>query len=240
MSQWNQAPTRIQAPPRTDSIAVLRDYIAKLTDIVAIISKDLDFIINGNLDANNIRANSIETKNLKAGAVTADKIDVNELSAISANLGHITAGLIEAVQIYGSLISTNRYGYPRSEMSNTNNLFGSYLSPDNGVEIKPSGWNNVPAVAFSRSGVGLEALISFPVNLTIDSPTGVTINAQQNSINLRTQGFGTYVNVDNWSKLRNDDIGQTMQQALDALQTSIGALWTYTAGLESRIAALGG
>lgn len=104
MSQWKTAPVGVKAPPQTQNVQELRDYVKTLADIVAIIAKDMNFIINGNVDGDNIRANSIETKNLKAGsitsdkidagAVTADKIDVNELSAISADLGTITAGSI--------------------------------------------------------------------------------------------------------------------------------------------------
>jgi hypothetical protein len=41
-----------------------------------------------------ISDNSISTPQLKAGAVTADKISANTLSAITANLGTVTAGLI--------------------------------------------------------------------------------------------------------------------------------------------------
>ena len=42
-----------------------------------------------------ITENSISTPLLKANAVTAEKISVDELSAISANLGHATAGTFE-------------------------------------------------------------------------------------------------------------------------------------------------
>lgn len=244
MGTWNsppQIPPFKQPPYGSDQEQLQQasiEYLKQLANIVSQMKNDLEFMLNGTLDANNIRAEGIEAKNIKANTITADKMDVNELSAISANLGHITAGLIESIQIFGSYIATRNGSYPRAEMSNSGNLFGAYLTAGNGIEIKPAGWNDVPAVSFSRSGVS--SFISFPVNFTIDSETGVTINARLNSINLRTQGLGSYVNVDDWSRLRNENTGQTMQQALDALQTSIGALWTYTAGLDARITALGG
>lgn len=66
--------------------------------------KMLDWLLNGNVDfkniqaegitAKNVKAGSIETDKLAAGAVTADKITVAELSAISADIGTITAGSI--------------------------------------------------------------------------------------------------------------------------------------------------
>lgn len=45
---------------------------------------------------------SISTPHLKTNAVTADKISVSNLSAISANIGKITAGEINGINIYGS------------------------------------------------------------------------------------------------------------------------------------------
>lgn len=143
MTMWTDAP-RITAPPQTDDINVLQNYVKNLANVTAKMAKELEFILNGNVAFDNVRANGIETKNLKAeaittekiqaGAVTADKITVNELSAISANLGHIVAGLIESVQIFGSYIATSQ-GYPRVEMSDTLDMFGAYRSPDNHIQI---------------------------------------------------------------------------------------------------------
>lgn len=49
-----------------------------------------------------IDEDSIDTPHLRTGAVSADKISVGSLSAISANLGIVTAGEITGVNIYGS------------------------------------------------------------------------------------------------------------------------------------------
>jgi len=204
MSQWNQAPTRIQAPPRTEDIKVLRDFVAKLTDIVAIISKDLDFIINGNLDANNIRANSIETKNLKAGSVTADKIEVNELSAITANLGHIISGLIESVQIFGAYIATSQNSYPRAEMSNTENLFRAFRSPYEYVEMAAN--DNVATAPILKLVVGSSHsylmqigntlnVIGAGGNVTIDGD--LTVNLRSEKVNV----IGDEVKINNGMSL---------------------------------------
>lgn len=217
---------------------------------LAKLQKTLRYLLNGNLDFENLRARSIKAENIEVGTltaqeiaantITADKMNVNELSAITANLGHILAGLIESVEIYGSLISTNQFGYPRAVMSNTENLFGAYLSLGNGAEIRPAGWSGVPALALSRTGALYDALISFPINLTFTSPTGVTVNADTGSINLRTPGASGFVNVDNWSSFRNDSTGETLQQALNSIQSSVNSLWTYASGLDARITALGG
>src|SRR5690606_32983129 len=52
-------------------------------------------IIGGYLNTELIAADSISTKHLAAGAVTADKLNVDDLSAITANLGTVTAGEID-------------------------------------------------------------------------------------------------------------------------------------------------
>lgn len=159
MSLWSDTP-RIQGPPDTQDVGQILAYVKDLANTVAKMAKDLEFLVNGNLDANNIRANSIETKNLKAnsitaekiqaGAVTAEKISVNELSAISANLGHIVAGLIESVQIFGSYIATRRGSFPRAEMSNAENLFGAYADNNRYVKIVPlNSLTNAPQVIIS-------------------------------------------------------------------------------------------
>lgn len=141
MAQLQATATRIKPPPRTSNVEELREYIKYLADIVAILGKNLDYIINGNLDANNIRANSIETKNLKAGAVTADKITVQQLSAIAADLGHITAGLVEAITmksstIIGSEIKTAEAPQvPRIELSSTSNILQAFASASNTISL---------------------------------------------------------------------------------------------------------
>ncbi|MEC4569349.1 hypothetical protein L8C07_25720 [Paenibacillus sp. CMAA1739] len=126
MAQWSDSP-RLSGPPDSQDLGQLLLYVKDLANTVAKMAKDLEFIINGNLDANNIRANSIQTKNLQAGsvsadkiqagaitsekiqanAVTADKIQVRQLSAISADMGKITAG-----EIYGAYIATSEDRFP--------------------------------------------------------------------------------------------------------------------------------
>ncbi|GAA0382700.1 hypothetical protein [Paenibacillus motobuensis] len=162
MSTWSDAP-KIQGPPQTGDVAVLLDYVKKLANITAKMAKDLEFILNGNVAFDNIRTNGIEAKNIKAGSitteklqagsVTADKIMVNELSAISANLGHIIAGLIESVEIYGSYIATRRGGYPRAEMSQTEDMFSTYASPSSYVKMAAVGTaNGSPQLTLSGGG----------------------------------------------------------------------------------------
>lgn len=55
---------------------------------------------------NKIAANAVVAEKIAAGAVTAEKMTVSELSAISANMGHITAGTIEADVVIASEYAT--------------------------------------------------------------------------------------------------------------------------------------
>ncbi|MGG3282735.1 hypothetical protein [Paenibacillus solani] len=188
MALWSDTP-RISAPPNTQDIGQVLSYVKDLANTVAKMAKDLEFLVNGNLDANNIRANSIETKNLKAnsitadkiqaGAITAEKIDVNELSAISANLGHITAGLIEAVQIFGSYISTNRYGYPRAVMSSDNDVFGVYKDANNNITMEAD-YGGAPAQIYTSQGMTKARISTLLGTMLIDAINQMEINVTNN------------------------------------------------------------
>lgn len=84
-------------------------------------------IIGGFLNTELIAADSILTNHLAAKAVTSDKIDVNTLSAISANIGDVTAGSLTGVTITGSTIRTAASG-TRAEMGGGSTpYFDTYL-----------------------------------------------------------------------------------------------------------------
>lgn len=128
---------------------------------LAKLQKTLRYLLAGNLDFENIRARSIKAENIEVGtltaeeiaanSITADRMNVNELSAISADLGHITAGLIEAVQIFGSYIATRMVGYPRCEMSNTEDLFAAYGTAGQHIKMFANGMvGNTPVMMYSN------------------------------------------------------------------------------------------
>lgn len=220
MGIWKatQIPLPPQMPPGgqmdIEFLKTTFDYAKKLANTISAIRNDLEFMLNGHLDANNIRANSIETKNLKAGAVTADKIDVNELSAITANLGHIISGLIESVEIFGSYISTNRTGYPRAEMSNTDNMFGAYKSSNNSIQIYSPVDRLSPIILFTANGIN-----SFLFYDPADNTFSVTSNYA--NIDISTQGdiqlYGNSVRLSGWNSLWSNGESKTLKQELDAI-----------------------
>lgn len=195
MSQWNQAPTRMQGPPRTESVTELRDYVAKLADIVAIIAKDLDFIINGNIDANNIRADSI----------TAQKISVDELSAISANLGKITAG-----EIYGNHIATSETAYPRIEMRSTGDLLAAYKDETNLAALSPDLTGN-PTFLLETGSVVTTTLSRIGNDTYLYALSHNLVLRSNNDVRIRPDGR---IVVQNWATLFSEDENQTLAQAL--------------------------
>lgn len=213
MAQLNETPTRIQAPPRTTDVNVLRDYVAKLADILALLSKDLDFIINGNLDVKNIRANSI----------SADRLNVDELSAITANLGHVVAGLIEGLRIIGSFIATSEEGvYPRAEMSSTDKLFRVMLSPTNFAEFISEyslSSQKVTAQRFVKDAdqliIGYGAASSGQMGIGSNGPLVIGGLSGVYAIKL---------DVTNWDLLLNNNTGKSLQQELNSLTNSISSL----------------
>lgn len=163
-----------------------------------------------NLDTLNIR--SLNAKVIEAGTITADKMNVNELSAISANLGHITAGLIESVEIYGSYIATRYNSYPRAELDSTENLFGAYASENNFIQIFTPSESLSPVIRFS--------LTSEDSYIFHDSDGGyVTMTSNDVGINLSSQEyiqlFAPEVFVNNWSFFKNYSTGVSLQNELN-------------------------
>ncbi|WP_340397807.1 hypothetical protein NST50_05345 [Paenibacillus sp. FSL E2-0202] len=217
MSIWSEAP-RIQAPP-TDP-AALPAYVKDLANTTAKMAKDLEFILNGNIAFDNIRAESIETQNLKAGAVTAVKMTVEELSSITANLGHIISGLIESIEMYGSYIATRRNAFPRAELNNVGDLLAVYTDALNSLTIEP-GITNEPTITF-RNGGALSLILGPAFGFTALLATlDLLVGSQSGSLSLRC-GSGPLdsVSVPSWSKTRSVEEGQSLAAALSSKATS--------------------
>jgi len=189
--------------------------LTQVINLINMLVDELTHLLTGHLDVKNIRAHSI----------TADRMNVDELSAISANLGHIISGLIEAVQIYGSLIATSVAGvYPRIELSSADNLLKAELDANNRLRFVPN-FLGSPAIVFDTNGT-LTRIFSTAAGGP-PPVMGILSNAA-----LQLTGTEVYllpssgnVMVPNWSRLENDATGQTLQQALDA---KANAFFGYT------------
>ncbi|MNI64992.1 hypothetical protein D3C73_1204690 [compost metagenome] len=150
-------------------------------------------------------------KNIRAKSITADRLLVKVLSAISADLGKITAG-----EIYGTYIATAEGTYPRAEMSVLQNLFAVYQSLGNAIRMISTIGPGTPALLFDVGGVtqataqlsplgnfsittsgstdlGIQSASDMDIsalgNVDIDSNGSIDINP---SGNLSINGFGGY------------------------------------------------
>jgi len=194
---------KIPSPPHKPDLQALSTYVGQITNLLAVLSKELDYLLNGSLDVNNIRAHSI----------TADTLNVDELSAISANLGHITAGLIDAVEIYGSYIATGNGTYPRCEQSSTNNLFAAYGTAAKYISISPD-TSGQPVINLVSPAV-LGQLSLLPLGLFLATAVGfgdITVSSG-GTLTLTAQG---QTKVDSWGQIFSTGNGQTLQTALNA------------------------
>lgn len=243
-----------------ESLEQVREQLGELL-------KTLDYLLNGNLDVKNIRARSVTADRLKAqtitaeeiaaqtitagqiasetitagqiaaNTITADKMSVSQLSAITANLGHITAGLIEAVTIIGSLIKTST-GYPRCELNNTTHMFTAYFSEDVWVQIRP-GTNESAQIVFSNNGNELTTtfyynLLKYVGRVHSDGDYEIVAMGDIKS----NPGPGYKHRFGSWSEVYSEGEAKSMREELDAINTFLSSLAARVTDLEARVTAL--
>lgn len=174
--------------------------LAELINLVGILIKEVSYLLDGQIDAKNIRAKSITADLIKAGAiiadkiaagaVTADKIDVNQLSAISANLGIILAGYISGVLIEGSTVQTSP-SYPRAFITSTNNSVGFENNASQRASLMSDDYGN-PALLL-KTIVGASAIWQNAFSLNIDSIQGGIDMRSNGAVSITAPG-GLWVN----------------------------------------------
>jgi phage minor structural protein len=168
------------------------------------------------------------------GTIQANQINTTSLSAISANLGTVTAGHIQGITINGALIDgTTIIGstimtagpgvYPRIELNSNNNILKADTS--------------------AGYGIGLYAALTGQASLVFDFPTGAiasmsalatefliatTLNRNISigaSGDLNLYSFGTgRVRFTSWSQIYSNSAGRTLQDELNALWLAIASL----------------
>lgn len=169
---------RVPSAPMNES-----EYVKMLADIIARFSKELEWLLTGNLDVNNIRAKTI----------TADRMDVEELSAIAADLGTITAGII-----YGAYIATSNGTFPRIEFSSVNKLLTAFNDALNHVDITASAGGS-PGISWTIAGA---------LNAYLNSTAGGPLLASFGGVQMTLQS-SSHLNLDPSGSLKvNGSIGQ--------------------------------
>lgn len=210
----------------------------ELANILAKTIKELTWLVTGNLDVANI----------KAKGITADKMRVSELSAIAANLGKVTAGII-----IGALIKTADTSYPRMELSSDDNLLAAYKSATEWIKMVPNhSDNSSPSLLFRNGGITSSAISSTDGYFNISAAVGVSLSllALGQSIEFNTDDVDmtniNYLKLYNWGDVKNHS-GTTLQSVfngftsnISSINSDIGYLYDQVAGLDDRITALGG
>lgn len=199
------------------SLPQLQQIVKSLLNSTIQLTEELTYLLN-NLDTRNV--NELNAEVIIAKTITADKMSVNELSAISANIGKVTSG-----EIYGNYIATREDAYPRAEMNNAEDLFGAYFDEGNFIYIT-SDQNGSPALVFVGGG-NLGGYINLFGGLNFSSTLSAAINALQGSIelnaggNIRLEADGSVV-VPSWGQLFSRRDGQTLQDVLDDIYSQLG------------------
>lgn len=115
--------------------------------------------------------------------ITANVMDVQQLSAISADLGTITAGFI-----YGTYIATRNASYPRAEMNNTNNLFAAMATANQYLNVGAFGGANVPYIEFRDLTAVLSAIINLGSFFKIESQQRMDVVSVSGDVNISSGG----------------------------------------------------
>lgn len=185
------------------AIHVIQDDISheQLLEEFAKMQKTVRYILNGQIDFDNIRVRSIKAENIGVGAITADeiavgtitadKMDVTELSAITANMGTINAGSITTNATInvgtdariGNILYLNETDGDGSKgvvFSTESGKTASISVQSGDVSISAGGF--VTFAIGSSQGMVVNQKVTAPV---FDATTAVTVNGEI----LATEGY---------------------------------------------------
>lgn len=127
---WTSGIRYVYWQKNATTLTVTTSYATALADnaiLLATYAGGTNITVNSGrtiIDGSNIKTGTIDTAQLEAGSVTADKIAVASLSAISANLGTINAGYINInnrfiVDNSGTVLIQHQTSSGRLEISST-------------------------------------------------------------------------------------------------------------------------
>lgn len=242
-----------QLPGSLNTVDDIKNYIMRL-------ERELRFLMESGLDSTNafefggwrVKPDQIISKDGDVGMSTADTAAddvrffagpngdvwffyVTKSGKLYATDGFFT-GRVEGSVIIGSEIMTAEEGvYPRSAMSAADNLFSAEVSPGYGVYIVPDYSLTTPAILFNESGAtrAIITLGTSPLSFAITTTGTTDISIQ--SANDLVLSAGGLVKFDSWNKIYSVGNTQTLQQALDAITSSIPsgdyAVVTYSGGV---------
>lgn len=221
MGIW-QSP-KISAPPNTDNVQELQKYVKQLANTVAMMAKDLDFTINGNMDSRNTREiggynvdlTELKSKNGTVGISSYNDPDpsVDDVRFWAGNVDKNTAPwkVTEAGKMYatGAEISTKN-GYPRIVIDPEGNFIGVEYDADNFIRFEPD-ISGSPVIRFRKDGTNVGSFVTTLGYLEIFGLTTLMLNAPR-------------VTVYNWSHFYNRDETKTLQDEFNEIYDRLEAL----------------
>lgn len=163
------------------------------------------------------------------GTIQANQIVASSLSAISADLGNITAGSISGVTITGGHIvgaaitggiitgaTLQTSSYPPSIVLSGNDLY-AYRDASTYMVLDPDGG---PAMIWYESSTQKLILAHTSFGTVFQANDSLYIVGNPN-MSLQTSGV---ISIQGWSKLYDTVTGQTLQQVINSIQNSISAI----------------
>lgn len=163
-------------------------------------------------------------------SITAAVINVQQLSAITADMGKVTAG-----EIYGALIATTEAGdYPRIEFSSTGNLIDAQGNATDRIRLRPD-VSGTPMMIWDEGNstyIG-EVFMSLGTLYMTTLPGAEIAIASSKDLTLQA-GSGFFVRVQDWDKVYSNGDSQSLQNALDSKATaggSTGSAGPYNCGI---------
>src|SRR5690606_39997177 len=191
-----------------EKISILEQVasLEQLSEELAKLQRTIRYLLNGNLDFQNISVKGIKAEN----------IDVEQLSAITADIGEITAGIMRGLEIYGSFFATAEEGYPRIEISGDNKYIKLFLDENIYLEIVHAGEEGFPQISYVRNGerVSMGHGIATAVNPGDPSYPGIFSSLPFVMFAFNGLHLAGLVNFTNWDFLVNSDNSKTLQQEL--------------------------
>lgn len=175
----------VTLPTIDQSETDVNTVVKQLINVYVQFTEEMTYLLS-HLDTKNI--NEIDGDVLISGTVTAAKIMVDKLSAISADLGTIRSG-----EIYGTYIASRENAYPRAEMRATDSIFGAYASSGNSITMTPTS-SPVGSPQLSISGGGNSTVLYQQSSNSLISSSGNLVLSASSDIDLQA-GFLRSVNI---------------------------------------------
>lgn len=224
-----------------ESLEELREAYNNLANIVAIMAKDIDFVINGNIASDNAReiggwrvgqtelvskdgdvgmssaGTSPESVRYYAGAAGIPK-ELAPFRVYKNGKGNVTGWTIESTT-----------GYPKVIIDPDGNLFGAYIDEGSYISLSP-GFQGAPAMLIADGGNIMAYLQYLSNRIGLYSTKEVELSSSSGDIRLSAWGD---VLVPSWSRLRHAGANVTLQSEFDQIWQAIWNLQNRVAALES-------